>query len=171
MTKAAVWTKAQSLVLLYVESTLKLQWGLEHRHLLYICSRYICSVLSQALRKNIRKLRQNIYFDSQDTVFSSMENVSSAFSFWLLFLQKNLLVGFIYHLISILVVKNKIFRVLQVLKNKIFSRLFLYISLPLGRACYTLLIYVSTIHMPGDTQQGQRWTQLLSTSRLLPACV
>ena len=57
------------------------------------------------------------------------------------------------------------------LQNQIFSRLFLYISLPLGRACYTLLIYVSAIHMPGDTQQGQRWTQLLSISQLLLACV
>ena len=52
-----------------------------------------------------------------------------------------------------------------------YRRLFLYISLPIGRPCYTLLIYVSAIHMLGDTQQGQCWTQLLSISQLLLACV
>ena len=42
---------------------------------------------------------------------------------------------------------------------------------PIGKAYYTLLLYVSAIHMPGDTQQGQCWTQLLSISWLLLACV
>ena len=45
--------------------------------------------------------------------------------------------------------EGKFFRVLWVLQNQIFIRLFLYISLPLGRACYTLLICASAINMLG----------------------
>ena len=65
----------------------------------------------------------------------------------------------------------KIFRVLWVLQNEIFTRLFLYISLPLGRACYTLLIYASAIDMPGMAGRYSTTDSNAGLAEYLPASV